>query len=80
MAAISPTRRPARAGLGAERTRRPSDRLTVLGDVVPVPALRQVVSFGDLILLAGVSDVAAHLARRRAPKRLVPALSMHKVA
>jgi hypothetical protein len=42
----------------------PDDRLSFLGDVVPLPVGRQVVSFGDLVLLVGAADVAAHLARR----------------
>lgn len=37
------------------------DRLTFLGDVVPVAPLGQVVSFGDLILAAGIFDVAFRL-------------------
>jgi hypothetical protein len=51
------------------------DRLTILGDVVPVPLLREVLSFGDLILAAGITDVVFRLlkpvralARRRAPE------------
>jgi hypothetical protein len=42
----------------------PDDRLSFLGDVVPLPLGSQVVSFGDLVLLVGAADVAAHLARR----------------
>ena len=42
----------------------PDDRLAFLGDVVPLPVGSQVVSFGDLVLLVGAADVAAHLARR----------------
>ena len=42
-----------------------ADRLAVLGDVLPVPAARIVVSFGDLIIVAGVADAARELARRR---------------
>jgi hypothetical protein len=44
------------------------DRLTFLGDIVPVPLLGEVLSFGDLILMVGVADVVAwllHPARRR---------------
>lgn len=51
------------------------DRLTFLGDIVPVPPLRQVLSFGDLILALGMADVAFRLvrpsrgdARRRLPQ------------
>lgn len=41
------------------------DRLTVLGDAVPVEPLGVVVSIGDLVLCAGLADVAAHGVRRR---------------
>jgi hypothetical protein len=52
--------------LGARRRlEKPADRLTGLGDIVPVRALRQVVSFGDLVVLAGVADVVAHLTHKR---------------
>jgi hypothetical protein len=43
------------------------DRLTFLGDVVPVPPLRQVLSFGDLILAAGLVNVVFRLVKPRAP-------------
>ncbi len=42
-----------------------ADRLAVLGDVLPIAPLRTVVSFGDLILAAGLADTIAQLARRR---------------
>lgn len=42
---------------------RDDDRLTILGDVIPVPPLREVLSFGDLILAAGVADVVFRLLR-----------------
>lgn len=46
------------------------DVLTILGDVLPVAPLREVVSFGDLILAAGVADVAFRLLRpARRPER-----------
>ncbi|MGI8758432.1 MAG: DUF5317 family protein [Acidimicrobiales bacterium] len=49
-------------GLGpARRLLDPTDRLAVLGDVVPVPGLREVVSFGDLILAAGLANVTFRL-------------------
>lgn len=49
------------------------DSLTFLGDIVPIPFLREVVSFGDLILAAGLADVVANLMlpsrrRRRLPE------------
>lgn len=42
-----------------------TDRLGVLGDVLPVPIARTVLSFGDLIVIAGVADAMRDLARRR---------------
>lgn len=39
------------------------DRLVWLGDVIPVLFLREVLSFGDLILAAGVADVVFRLLR-----------------
>lgn len=52
--------------LGARRRlERPDDRAAVLGDVLPVAPLRQVLSFGDLVVAAGTTDVVVHLMRRR---------------
>jgi hypothetical protein len=50
---------------GPRRLERPSDVAPVLGDVLPIPGARLVVSFGDLIVLAGVLDLTAEVARRR---------------
>jgi hypothetical protein len=50
---------------GAQRLERPGDRLTLLGDRVPVAETGQVLSFGDLVILVGLADVAANLTRRR---------------
>ena len=44
---------------------RRSDRLTVLADIIPVPQLHEVLSFGDLVLGLGVADVLFHLLRPR---------------
>lgn len=44
-----------------------SDRLAVLGDVLPLPVTREVLSFGDLIVLVGVADALRELGRRRRP-------------
>ncbi len=41
------------------------DRLGVLGDVLPVRATREVLSFGDLIILVGTADAVRELTRRR---------------
>lgn len=45
------------------------DLLGVLGDAIPVPGAGTVVSFGDLIALAGIADVAGHAARPRRRRR-----------
>lgn len=67
---------------GKRHLERPSDRLLVLSDAVPVRALREVVSFGDVALAVGVADVVVHLMRpprRRAappgPRHRAPLLS-----
>jgi hypothetical protein len=39
------------------------DRLMFLADIVPVPPLREVLSFGDLVMSVGVADVLVHLLR-----------------
>ena len=39
--------------------------LEILGDVIPVPGLGLVVSFGDLIVLVGLAAVVCNLMRRR---------------
>lgn len=52
------------ADLGAgRRFEATGDWLPVLGDVLPVDALGAVLSFGDLIVLAGIGALAADLAR-----------------
>ena len=47
------------------RWRGPGDHLSDLGDIVPVPVLDEVVSFGDLVLAAGLANVAFRLLRPR---------------
>ena len=42
---------------------RDGDVLVVLGDVIPVPPLREVLSVGDLLLSAGLAGVAFRLLR-----------------
>lgn len=42
-----------------------SDRLGVLGDVVPIRGAREVLSFGDLIVVVGAADAVRELSRRR---------------
>lgn len=41
------------------------DRIPVLGDVLPLPFANQVLSFGDLIVVAGAGDAVREIARRR---------------
>lgn len=55
------------------RIEEPGDRLTVLGDIIPIAPLREIVSFGDLVIAVGVADLLVHLlrparARRRRPE------------
>ena len=45
------------------------DRLTFLGDIIPIPALKQVVSFGDLVLSIGTITLIVGLLRP--PRKLV---------
>lgn len=54
--------------LRADSKRRPEqagDRAVILADIVPVPPLREVVSFGDLIMGVGIADAVVHLMRPR---------------
>jgi hypothetical protein len=39
------------------------DRLTFLADIIPVPGVGEVLSFGDLVMAVGVADVIVHLMR-----------------
>ena len=48
-------------------TQRSSDKLLILGDVVPISPIGEVVTFGDLVLAVGLVDVIVHL--MRPPKR-----------
>jgi hypothetical protein len=41
------------------------DGWAILGDVIPVPPAREVVSFGDLIVVLGAFDALREVARRR---------------
>jgi hypothetical protein len=60
----------ARLDLGSKRRlERPGDRLLPIADIIPVPAAREVVSFGDLILAIGAADVVAHMLRSRSRRR-----------
>jgi hypothetical protein len=55
------------------------DRLTVLGDVLPVRPIGQVLSFGDLILAVGLADVVFRLLRPPGPRHRRPRRSMAEV-
>ncbi|MDP9071893.1 MAG: DUF5317 family protein [Actinomycetota bacterium] len=48
---------------GKRHLQRPSDRLMALSDVIPVRPLREVVSFGDVVMAVGLADVLVHLLR-----------------
>jgi hypothetical protein len=47
------------------------DRLQFLADIVPVPVLREVLSFGDLVMSVGVADVIVHLLRPSRARRAI---------
>jgi hypothetical protein len=48
------------------------DRLTFLGDIIPVPVAEEVLSFGDLAMSVGVATVLAGLLRKRRGPQLRP--------
>ncbi|MDQ3679754.1 MAG: DUF5317 domain-containing protein [Actinomycetota bacterium] len=48
---------------GKRHLERPSDRLTFIADIFPVPPLAEVLSFGDICLDVGVANVIVHLMR-----------------
>jgi hypothetical protein len=50
------------------RLEEPGDRLEPLTAIIPVPAFSMVLTFGDLIALFGLANVAFRLARRSAPR------------
>jgi hypothetical protein len=59
------------ADLGAKRhLEGPDDRLTFLGDVIPIRPLGEVVSVGDLVLAAGAAGLLFRLLRRPVPAPL----------
>lgn len=45
------------------------DRLTFLGDIIPVRPLQEVLSFGDLVLSVGIADLLVHLMRGGSTRR-----------
>ncbi len=44
---------------------RPDDDLMVISDIIPVPVLHEVLSFGDLVMSVGVADVLFRLLKPR---------------
>ena len=50
---------------GKRHVERPSDRLTAISDIIPVPPLAEVMSFGDIVMNVGLADVIVHLMRPR---------------
>lgn len=64
----------------ARRWQEADDRLSPLGDMVPIAILGEVVSFGDLILAAGMANVAFRLLSPRAASRRTPAGPRHRQA
>lgn len=66
----------ARLDLGSKRRlERPGDRFRPISDIIPVRAVREVVSFGDLILSVGAADVVGHMLRCR-PRRREPLIPL----
>lgn len=57
---------------GARRIEEPGDHFTFLGDIIPIRLTKQVLSFGDLVILFGVADIAANLVRRRRKRGDLP--------
>ena len=54
------------------------DVLGALGDALPVRPLREVLSFGDLIVVAGAGDAMRELGRRRARRAAAPVPPDHQ--
>jgi hypothetical protein len=52
---------------GERHLQRDSDKLAPLSDIIPIPALRQVVSFGDLVL--GIGTIALIVGLFRPPPK-----------
>ena len=50
---------------GARHLETRADSVAVLGDILPVPVAREVLSFGDLIIVAGAADAVREVVRRR---------------
>lgn len=54
---------------GPRHLERDDDLVPGLGDVLPLRPVGTVVSFGDLVILTGLADIAAHAARPRRHRR-----------
>lgn len=50
---------------GARHLETPDDRLAILGDVLPLRAGHEVLSFGDIIVVVGAADAMREVMRRR---------------
>jgi len=50
-----------------------SDHLRFLSDIIPVPPIDEILSFGDLILATGICDVLVHLMRPARRRGTTPA-------
>lgn len=60
---------------GKRRLEREGDVLLLLADVIPVPPLRAVLSFGDLVLAMGLAHAVASLMRRPSPVAAPPVVA-----
>lgn len=56
---------------GERHVEKPDDNITFLGDIIPIPPMHQVVSFGDLVLSIGIIALIVGLLRppRKRPWR-----------
>ena len=55
---------------GPRHLETPADAAAGLGDIIPVPFVGEVVSFGDLIVIFGAADAVRELSRRRARREV----------
>ncbi len=55
--------------VGPRQLQSDGDLLTFLGDIIPLGLTQQVMSFGDLVILIGIADVAANLVWTRRRKK-----------
>lgn len=60
---------------GSRRLSDDSTMLSVLGDTIPLELTRQVISYGDLILVVGLADAIANAMRRRRRRRRYGAIT-----